>query len=979
MDAPLARASAPYHPTPPLTEVPPAGLVLGGGGGGGGAGQVCCNRQGSPHSPTEMAAAPDVATMQIDELRAEVKRLRAQHQQDQAQIKALQAQTGGSAPAPAAAAAAYAPAIPPQGGALMSTVSSATDTFMADDPIDSTPVENRQRKMVEDMFTQGIITQEEYEEMVQRMDRERELEQALERQKAAWSKVLEIWNSKGCKKGMAAIEKNWSQSHPNEPFSAAAIATLFRKRSGEPPEYLDLKEVGEFLAGGKTFMAEVRNAYIDTFDFTNLTFVDGLRTFLGTFRMPGESMLIERLMTVFARRYFECNPDFVLHLKPEKIAELRQAYTDYASGVSVVRLDHLGPLVRSLGGDLKWMKDEEIEEMTSITPKEYNFVQKTYYSLPEASGEQRACMSEQELSATIHKIHIAAKAARKQSAVAKVVKKEAEVAEALSNVNTKLSAEFSGEELATKLQLETKRLNDQMAALAHDRATAQTEADSTEQERLEKAPDVQIDLLTFLTMMAHKFGNDTAFVLAYSTIMLNTDAHNPRLTGQKRMSKLDFIESNRKTPDLAALSDMFMGGVYDEICLREIAIDTGVDMGDAPKRVAESPRALNVAPSFDIVGQKMYMVEQKGLKAPKRVKVGVTGMGITVFDLKDLPVMNVLFHELECPEWTPDKKARGVVIRKKLKGQLYLKTGECEAICADLTRNFELVKASPAAATDIITPDSASARKVQMMAGAPAPAKEPPPGWELRESTNYPGRHFFLHLGTGKTQWTPPTAQEIADADIAAAALQAAQQAQAAKEAAEAQASAAHAQIDQMADITPAKTPAVATPAPAPAAVPEPDPAPLPEPLPEPEQQPVPVPAAEPAAEPAAAQEDLVAAAAEADESALAPPMEPATPAPVVPEVAAPGESVLSVPAAAAAAAEPAPAISLGGIDFDGMDMMPAPVVPAAEAAEEGIPPAGGPELAAETAPDFAAFGEPGAAATSQGAVPEAVGDTMTF
>ena len=61
-------------------------------------------------------------------------------------------------------------------------------------------------------------------------------------------------------------------------------------------------------------------------------------------------------------------------------------------------------------------------------------------------------------------------------------------------------------------------------------------------------------------------------------------------------------------------------------------------------------------------------------------------------------------------------------------------------------------------------------------------AKEPPPGWELRESTNNPGRSFFLHLVTGKTQWTPPTAQDIADADIAAAALPAAQQAAAARD-----------------------------------------------------------------------------------------------------------------------------------------------------------------------------------------------------
>ena len=108
-----------------------------------------------------------------------------------------------------------------------------------------------------------------------------------------------------------------------------SVAKLFRKRSGEPPEFLDMKEVGEFLAGGKAFMGEVRNAYIDTFEFTNKTFVDGLRLFLSTFRMPGESMLIERLMTVFARRYYECNPGFVTHLSSGKVDELKGAYDKF--------------------------------------------------------------------------------------------------------------------------------------------------------------------------------------------------------------------------------------------------------------------------------------------------------------------------------------------------------------------------------------------------------------------------------------------------------------------------------------------------------------------------------------------------------------------------------------------------------------------------------------------------------------------------
>ena len=59
-----------------------------------------------------------------------------------------------------------------------------------------------------------------------------------------------VWNDKGCKKGMLAIEKNWADIGNGEPFTMAAIAMIFREQAGEPPEKLDLKEVGEFLAGG---------------------------------------------------------------------------------------------------------------------------------------------------------------------------------------------------------------------------------------------------------------------------------------------------------------------------------------------------------------------------------------------------------------------------------------------------------------------------------------------------------------------------------------------------------------------------------------------------------------------------------------------------------------------------------------------------------------------------------------------------------
>jgi len=227
-----------------------------------------------------------------------------------------------------------------------------------------------------------------------------------------------------------------------------------------------------------------------------------------------------------------------------------------------------------------------------------------------------------------------------------------------------------------------------------------TEAEAHKQA---EAGDLELDLVSFLTMMAHKMGNDTAFVLAYSTIMLNTDAHNPRLTGQARMSKATFIESCRRTPDLATLSDMFMGGVYDEIVQQEIEIDVGEEAAAAmgktkAVKVAAKDGDLNVAPSFDIIGQKMYEVQQKGIAgAPKRVNVGVTQMGLAVFDENSIPVKNVIFQTMK--EWAVDKKERGLTIAVLPKGTIYLKTADCKAICDEMTANKEALAAIAAAST----------------------------------------------------------------------------------------------------------------------------------------------------------------------------------------------------------------------------------------------------------------------------------------
>ncbi|KAG7096991.1 hypothetical protein E1B28_004386 [Marasmius oreades] len=61
---------------------------------------------------------------------------------------------------------------------------------------------------------------------------------------------------------------------------------------------------------------------------------------------------------------------------------------------------------------------------------------------------------------------------------------------------------------------------------------------------------------------------DAAYVLAYSTILLNTDAHNPQI--KKRMTKPDFIKNNRGINDNADLPEEFLSAIYDEIVNNEI-------------------------------------------------------------------------------------------------------------------------------------------------------------------------------------------------------------------------------------------------------------------------------------------------------------------------------------------------------------------------------------------------------------------------
>jgi brefeldin A-inhibited guanine nucleotide-exchange protein len=68
---------------------------------------------------------------------------------------------------------------------------------------------------------------------------------------------------------------------------------------------------------------------------------------------------------------------------------------------------------------------------------------------------------------------------------------------------------------------------------------------------------------------------DTAYVLAYSVILLNTDAHNPQV--KKRMTKADFVKNNRGINDNNDLPEEFLSTIYDDIVNDEIRMKDEIE------------------------------------------------------------------------------------------------------------------------------------------------------------------------------------------------------------------------------------------------------------------------------------------------------------------------------------------------------------------------------------------------------------------
>lgn len=61
---------------------------------------------------------------------------------------------------------------------------------------------------------------------------------------------------------------------------------------------LDKKEIGEYLGKNKDLNKAVLVEYVNSFNFHNIGVLPALRMFLESFRLPGESQQIDRIIEV---------------------------------------------------------------------------------------------------------------------------------------------------------------------------------------------------------------------------------------------------------------------------------------------------------------------------------------------------------------------------------------------------------------------------------------------------------------------------------------------------------------------------------------------------------------------------------------------------------------------------------------------------------------------------------------------------------
>ncbi|KAG7192263.1 guanine nucleotide exchange protein for ADP-robosylation factor [Scheffersomyces spartinae] len=157
---------------------------------------------------------------------------------------------------------------------------------------------NRSRSAQFDSSTSILEARNSISESTTEIDNPEQFESLKQRKKALLDGIKRF-NQKPKKGVPFLIENGFIKS--DAPID---IAKFLLETDG-----LDKATIGDYLGEGDAANIAIMHAFVDEMDFNNTAFVDALRMFLQSFRLPGEAQKIDRFMMKFAERYVSGNPN----------------------------------------------------------------------------------------------------------------------------------------------------------------------------------------------------------------------------------------------------------------------------------------------------------------------------------------------------------------------------------------------------------------------------------------------------------------------------------------------------------------------------------------------------------------------------------------------------------------------------------------------------------------------------------------------
>ncbi|CAH2079880.1 unnamed protein product [Thlaspi arvense] len=150
-----------------------------------------------------------------------------------------------------------------------------------------------------------------------------------------------------------------------EELDPKSVASFFRYTCG-----LDKNLIGDFLGNHDQFCVQVLHEFAKTFDFQNMNLDNALRLFVGTFRLPGESQKIQRVLEAFSERYYEQSPQILI----DKDAALLLSYS-----IILLNTDHHNTQVKKKMTEEDFIRNNRCINGGADLPREY--LSELYHSI----------------------------------------------------------------------------------------------------------------------------------------------------------------------------------------------------------------------------------------------------------------------------------------------------------------------------------------------------------------------------------------------------------------------------------------------------------------------------------------------------------------------------------------------------------------------------------------------------------------------